>query len=165
MVSWARIWNSESSGQRDEAPEPAAARTALHRSALIKRKASWSLRRWRKKQHPKEVGVVGFKHHNRHEYQHQHRRKEDGVRPRLNSTIRDHLRLPAKVVDQDVGDFDGLRIGLRLRRVGDVPLFSLGTIEVATTPVNVGDLKHEIRDLITEPCTKVLDGCRSLPAA
>jgi len=73
--------------------------------------------------------------------------------------------LAAKVVDQDVGDFDGLRIGLRLRRVGDVPLFSLGTIEVATTPVNVGDLKHEIRDLITEPCTKVLDGCRSLPAA
>src|SRR6516162_792935 len=41
--------------------------------------ASRSLRRWREKQHPKEMGVVGFKHHDRHKYQHHHRWSQDGV--------------------------------------------------------------------------------------
>src|ERR1700727_2464409 len=37
------------------------------------------LRRWREKYDPEQMRVVGFEHHDRHEYQYQHRRQQDGV--------------------------------------------------------------------------------------
>src|SRR3977135_4530451 len=38
----------------------------------------WCLRRCRERYDPDKVCVVGFEHHDRHKYHHQHRRQQDG---------------------------------------------------------------------------------------
>src|SRR6516165_9617801 len=67
-----------SSGRGNSHPQTSSEIPRLFMSTPLATRRPY-LRRHREKQDPEEVRVVGFEHHDRYKYQHQHRRKQDGV--------------------------------------------------------------------------------------